>query len=83
MFPDRFADYFTDCKSGRKACIRVLENHLHIGAQFVEFPVLIINMLKDLQKELELTYVFISHDLSVVKHISDEVGVMYLGGYLS
>ena len=36
-------------------------------------------LMKDLQKELGLTYVFISHDLSVVKHISDEVGVMYLG----
>ena len=36
-------------------------------------------MLKELQAELGLTYVFISHDLSVVKHISDEVGVMYLG----
>ena len=36
-------------------------------------------MLIDLRKTLGLTYIFISHDLSVVKHISDEVGVMYLG----
>jgi peptide/nickel transport system ATP-binding protein/oligopeptide transport system ATP-binding protein len=39
----------------------------------------IINLLIDLQKRLSLTYVFISHDLSVVKHIADEVAVMYLG----
>ena len=40
----------------------------------------IINLLRDLQKERGLTYLFISHDLSVVEHISDTVGVMYLGG---
>jgi oligopeptide/dipeptide ABC transporter ATP-binding protein len=39
----------------------------------------IINLFKSLQKELGLAYLFISHDLSVVHHISDEVGVMYLG----
>ena len=39
----------------------------------------IINLLKDLQKSMNLTYLFISHDLSVVKFISDKVGVMYLG----
>ena len=39
----------------------------------------IINLLKRLQQELGLTYLFISHDLSVVKHISNRIGVMYLG----
>ena len=38
-----------------------------------------MNLLRDLQKEYNLTYLFISHDLSVVEHISDTVGIMYLG----
>ena len=39
----------------------------------------ILNLMKKLQKELGLTYLFISHDLAVVSHLSDKVGVMYLG----
>lgn len=39
----------------------------------------VLNLLKQLQKELDLTYLFIAHDLSVVKHICDRIGVMYLG----
>lgn len=39
----------------------------------------ILNLMKDLQKEFNLTYLFISHDLSVVKHMADKIGVLYLG----
>ncbi|MDR2899152.1 MAG: ATP-binding cassette domain-containing protein [Clostridiales bacterium] len=53
-----------------------------ISALDVSIQAQIVNLLIKLQKEDGLTYLFISHDLSMVKHISDRVGVMYLGSFV-
>ena len=42
----------------------------------------VLNLLNELKHDLDLTYIFVAHDLSVVEYISDRVGVMYLGNFV-
>ena len=71
--------YPHEFSGGQRQRIGIARCDEAVSALDVSIQSQIINLLNDLQKEFHLSYLFISHDLSVVKHISDRIGVMYLG----
>jgi oligopeptide/dipeptide ABC transporter ATP-binding protein len=77
LSPEHYNRYPHEFSGGQRQRIGVADEP--VSALDVSIQAQVINLMEDLQNELGLTYVVIAHDLSVVRHISDQVAVMYLG----